>query len=398
MVGNDEIEKYIALVRAEIDLSSEIEEQEVLKLIAEIIFRETIDKPLALKDKDILVKSIFDSIRKLDVIQELIENEDVAEIMVNGYDHIFIEKNGIVSEWGKKFTSKNKLEDVIQQIVSSCNRVVNESEPIVDARLADGARVNVVLSPPAVYGPILTIRRFPKESFTMEKLIENNSITKEAAEFLQEVITAGYNCFVSGGTSSGKTTMLNVLSECIPDNERVITIEDSAELQIKTIKNIVKLETRNANSSGSKAITIRDLIKTALRMRPDRIIVGEVRGIEVVDMLQAFNTGHEGSMSTGHANSSKDMITRLEAMYLQAMDIPLEAVKRQIASGIDIMIHLERGRDGKRRVKEINEIIGVKNGVIELREIFGLEYDGYFYKLIKKNSLLNIEKLTRKNE
>lgn len=398
MVSEEDIEKYVSIVRMELDISTDLSEKEIYRFIANIIYRETRDKPIGLQDKDSLVKIVFDSIRKLDVIQELVEDDEVTEIMVNGYDHIFIEKGGIVREWNKKFTNKNKLDDVIQQIVSTCNRVVNDSEPIVDARLPDGARVNVVLAPPAVYGPILTIRRFPKEGFTMEKLIKNGSISLEAAGFLQKVIKAGYNCFVSGGTSSGKTTMLNVLSECIPSNERVITIEDSAELQINSIKNIVRLETKNANSSGSKSITIRDLIKTALRMRPDRIIVGEVRGGEVVDMLQAFNTGHEGSMSTGHANSSIDMITRLEAMYLQAMDIPLEAVKRQIASGIDIMIHLERGRDGKRRVNEINEVIGVRNGEIELRRIFQLELEDSKYQLKRINTLLKKEKVTEEND
>lgn len=395
MVSEEEIERYVSLVRMELDVSADLSEEEILSLVANIIYRETCHTPMRLQDKDSLVKIIFDSIRKLDVIQELIEDEDVTEIMVNGYDHIFVEKGGIVREWNKKFTNKNKLDDVIQQIVSSCNRVVNDSEPIVDARLPDGARVNIVLSPPAIYGPILTIRRFPKEGFTMEKLIKYGSISLEAANFLKQLIRCGYNCFVSGGTSSGKTTMLNVLSECIPPNERIITIEDSAELQISSIKNIVKLETKNSNSSGCKPISIRDLIKTALRMRPDRIIVGEVRGAEVVDMLQAFNTGHEGSMSTGHANSSKDMITRLEAMYLQAMEIPLEAVKRQIASGIDIMIHLERGRDGKRRVNEINEVLGVKNGEIELRNLFRLEMEGEKYILRKTNELLRTDKLKR---
>lgn len=398
MVNDTELERYTSLVRNDLDLSSEMSEEEVYKLIAEKIFNETQNEPISLGDKESLVRIIFDSIRRLDIIQELIDDEEVTEIMVNGYDHIFMEKRGRVSEWNKRFTSKNKLEDVIQQIVSSCNRVVNESDPIVDARLSDGARVNVVLAPPAVYGPILTIRRFPKEGFTLEKMIENDSLSREAAEFLKEVICAGYNCFVSGGTSSGKTTMLNVLSECIPENERVITIEDSAELQIQSIKNLVKLETKNSNSSGCKPITIRDLIKTSLRMRPDRIVVGEVRGGEVVDMLQAFNTGHEGSMSTGHANSAKDMITRLEAMYLQAMDIPLEAVKRQIASGIDILIHLERGRDGKRRVKEIDEITGVKNGEIELRELFIQEYCKGKYSLVRKNKLLDEEKLKKIHE
>ena len=294
MIDEKETERLIAIVRSEIDLSSDPSEDEVKVLIAQTVYRETFEKNYSYKDRDNLVKIIFDSIRKLDVLQELIEDEEISEIMVNGYDRIFVEKRGYIFEWPKKFASKEKLDDVIQQIVSSCNRAVNESEPIVDARLPDGERVNIVLSPPAVIGPIMTIRRFPKEVFTMEKLIENGSITGEAAEFLKSAVRSGYNCFVSGGTSSGKTTLLNVLSEYIPKGERVITIEDSAELQIKSVENLVRLETRNSNSSGCAAITIKDLIKTALRMRPDWVIVGEVRGAEVADMLQAMNTGHLG--------------------------------------------------------------------------------------------------------
>ena len=333
MIDENEILKYTSSVRSELEVYEDSKEDEVRSEIARIIYRETAEENYSMKDRETLVKNVFDSIRKLDVLQELIEDEEISEIMVNGYDHIFIEKKGTIYEWNKRFSSREKLEDVIQQIVSSCNRVVNESEPIVDARLVGGERVNIVLSPPAVVGPIITIRRFPRNVFTMEKMIENKSITKEAAAFLQEAVRAGYNIFVSGGTSSGKTTLLNVLSDFIPARERVVTIEDSAELQIKSVDNLVRLETRNANSSGCVAITIKDLIKTALRMRPDRIIVGEVRGAEVADMLQAMNTGHN-SMSTGHANSAADMITRLEAMYLQNAEIPLESIRRQIASGI----------------------------------------------------------------
>ena len=317
--------------------------------------------------------------------------------MVNGYDRIFVEKRGSIFEWPKKFASKEKLDDVIQQIVSSCNRAVNESEPIVDARLPGGERVNIVLSPPAVIGPIMTIRRFPKEVFTMEKLVDNGSISAEAAEFLKAAVKSGYNCFVSGGTSSGKTTLLNVLSEFIPKGERVITIEDSAELQINSVDNLVRLETRNSNSSGCEAITIKDLIKTALRMRPDWVIVGEVRGAEVADMLQAMNTGHF-SMSTGHANSSKDMITRLEAMYLQNAEIPLESIRRQIASGIDIMIHLERGENGIRRVTEISEVTFDEDKSIVLRKIFDTEFMGSKYVLNKVGELKDTYKMEKRNE
>lgn len=388
-------ENLKGIVRSEIDPYSEMGEEEIKCLIAEIVYRETLEMCMSLKEKEALVKSIFDSIRKLDILQELIEDEDVSEIMVNGYESIFIEKGGSIREWDKCFATKEKLDDVIQQIVSSCNRVVNESEPIVDARLTGGERVNIVLSPPAINGPIMTIRRFPKEVFTMRKLIENESISVEAAKFLKNAVTAGYNIFVSGGTSSGKTTLLNVLCDFIPSDERVITIEDSAELNIKTIKNLVRLETRNANSSGCEAITIRDLIRTALRMRPDRIIVGEVRGAEVIDMLQAFNTGHEGSLSTGHANSARDMITRLEAMYLQSAEIPLEAVRRQIASGIDIIVHLERGRDGLRRVTEIDELTSKDKESIVLRTLFELEETPSGIKTVKRADMLNTSKFNR---
>ena len=394
MIDERESERLTALVRRELDLSEESGEEEVRSLIAQIVYRETIEGNYSFKERDALVKNVFDSVRKLDVLQELIEDEEISEIMVNGYDRIFIEKRGNIFEWNKKFATKEKLEDVIQQIVSSCNRVVNESEPIAYARLANGERVNIVLAPPSVTGPIITIRRFPKEVFTMDKLVENKSISREAAEFLKTVVRAGYNCFVSGGTSSGKTTLLNVLSEFIPPNERVITIEDSAELQIKSVENLVRLETRNANSSGCEAITIKDLIKTALRMRPDRIIVGEVRGAEVADMLQAMNTGHN-SMSTGHANSSSDMITRLEAMYLQNAEIPLESVRRQIASGIDIMIHLERSKNGLRRVTEINEVFSKENQSIVLKKLFDTKISDGEFVLRKVGELENRYKLDK---
>lgn len=394
MIDEKESERLTALVRRELDLSEESGEEEVRSLIAQIVYRETIEGNYSFKERDALVKNVFDSVRKLDVLQELIEDEEISEIMVNGYNRIFIEKKGNIFEWNKKFATKEKLEDVIQQIVSSCNRVVNESEPIADARLANGERVNIVLAPPSVTGPIITIRRFPKEVFTMDKLVENKSISREAAEFLKTVVRAGYNCFVSGGTSSGKTTLLNVLSEFIPPNERVITIEDSAELQIKSVENLVRLETRNANSSGCEAITIKDLIKTALRMRPDRIIVGEVRGAEVADMLQAMNTGHN-SMSTGHANSSSDMITRLEAMYLQNAEIPLESVRRQIASGIDIMIHLERSKNGLRRVTEINEVFSKENQSIVLKKLFDTKISDGEFVLRKVGELENRYKLDK---
>ena len=391
----DEIERYLCSVRSEMNMSVDISEDEIKALISETVYKESGQRHRGMREKEMLSKILFDSVRRLDILQELVEDETVSEIMVNGYDRIFIEKNGEIKEWDKKFTSKAKYEDVLQRIVSSCNRTVNSGEPIADARLSDGSRANIVLQPLSVNGDILTIRKFPKEVFTMNKLVENGSISKECADFLSELVKAGYNCFVSGGTSSGKTTMLNALSGCIPSNERVITIEDSAELQIKNIPNLVSLETRTSNSSGCKPVTIRDLLRTSLRMRPDRIIVGEVRGEEVTDMLQIFNTGHEGSLSTAHANSCEDMLVRLEAMYLQGMDIPVEAIRRQIASGIDIMIHLERGRDGSRRVTEVNEVDGVKDGKVALNPLFSEEIEGNEYVLKKKGELKNRYKLEK---
>ena len=299
--------------------------------------------------------------------------------------------------------SEDRLRNVIQQIVSSCNRIVNETVPIVDARLEDGSRVNVVLPPIALNGAVMTIRKFPREFFTMDKLIEMKSITAEAAAFLKRLVKAKYNIFISGGTGSGKTTFLNALSHDIPKSERIITIEDSAELQLQEIPNLVRLETRNANTEGAKAITIRDLIKSALRMRPDRIIVGEVRGSEAIDMLQALNTGHDGSLSTGHANSSRDMLSRLETMVLMGMELPLAAVRRQIASGVDLIVHLGRLRDKTRRVLEITEILGFEDGEIVTKPIYqfeeiGEEKEKVVGKLVKVDELTNIEKLMMNGE
>lgn len=392
---NQSPETFLSLVREKIDLSVENTDEEVRQTIVKVVYEETKNTYMGLQEKENLIKTLFDSLRKLDVLQDYIEDDEVTEIMVNGSDHIFIEKKGVIHEEEKRFVSTTKLHDVIQQIVSSCNRIVNESEPIVDARLPDGSRVNIVLSPPAVNGPIITIRRFPKNKFTLEKLIENESISKEGAEFLKAMVNAGYNCFVSGGTSSGKTTLLNVLLDCIPENERVITIEDSAELQISNIRNLVRLETRNSNSSGCREINMDDLVKTALRMRPDRIVIGEVRGKEVASMLSGFNTGHDGSLSSGHSNSCEDMISRLEAMYLQNGEIPIDAIRRQIASGIDIMIHLERCRDGKRRIMEITELLAGEKNRIEFNRIYKTVIVNGEYRLIKCGKLINTAKLVR---
>lgn len=325
---------------------------------------------LTIEEKMELVKKIFNSVRRLDVLQELLEDQDITEIMINGPDHIFIEKGGRLLDSGKKFPSQAKLEDVIQQIVSKVNRVVNEASPIVDVRLLDGSRVNVVLPPVALDGPVMTIRRFPENPFDMDKLLELGSITKEAAVFLRTLVKARYNIFISGGTGSGKTTFLNALSNYIPSTERIVTIEDSAELQIQNIANLVRLETRNANLEGKNEITVRDLVRSALRQRPDRIIIGEIRDAAVIELLSAMNTGHDGSISTGHANSPVDMLRRLETLVLTGMDIPLQAVRSQIASAIEIVVQLGRLRDKSRKVLEIDEVCGIEDGEIVLRPLY----------------------------
>ncbi|MBQ5446341.1 MAG: CpaF family protein [Lachnospiraceae bacterium] len=383
-----------------INLNDDIEDSSIYEIIDEEILEYTKDKIFSINKKNKLRREIFDSIRGLDILEEIISDADITEIMINGPDNIFYEKQGIICKYDGKFSSLERLEDVIQQIVSFVNRRVNESTPIVDSRLKDGSRVNVVLKPVAINGPILTIRRFPKERITIDKLIEINSITKEAAEFLRVLVVSGYNIFISGGTGSGKTTFLNALSNFIPNTERIITIEDSAELQLQNIENIVKLEAREANIEGENAVTIRDLIKSSLRMRPDRIVVGEVRGPEAIDMLQAMNTGHDGSLSTGHANSPRDMLSRLETMILMGMEIPISAVRSQIASGIDILVQLGRLRDRTRKVIEIVEIIGIQNDDFILNKLYefdeekGCENIKVNGKLTwTKNGLRNTQKL-----
>ncbi len=323
-----------------------------------------------------IVQQIFSSIRGFGLLDNIMNDDAITEVMVNGPDHIFIEKNGVVQRLDRKFESERRLEDIIQRIVGLAGREVNQANPIVDTRLPDGSRVNVVLPPIALCGPTITIRKFSKNPMTIERLIAYGSITKEIAGVLETLVKAKYNIFISGGTGSGKTTFLNALSNYIPKNERVITIEDSAELQIVGIENLVSMETRNANTSGVGQITIRDLIKSSLRMRPERIIVGEVRGGEALDMLQAMNTGHDGSLSTGHANSTADMLTRLETMVLQGSEgLPLEAIRQQIASAVDIIIHLSRLRDHSRKTMEITEVVGYENGKIILNPLYVFEED-----------------------
>ena len=363
-------------VRQRIDLTREVEDDEIQDMIDALIVQMGRKYALSLAQRQTLGKSIFHSIRKMDVLQELVDCDEVTEIMVNGTENIFVERSGHLYQWDKRFETKEKLENVVQQIVAKCNRVVNEAAPIADARLDNGSRVNIVLSPVALNGPIITIRRFPDHPISMEDLIGFGSITREAAYFLEKLVISGYNIFISGGTGSGKTTFLNALSAYIPKTERIITIEDSAELQLQNIPNLVRLETRTVNMDGAKEINIRDLIKSSLRMRPDRIIVGEVRGSEAIDMLQALNTGHDGSLSTGHANSSGDMLTRLETMVLMGMDLPLAAVRRQIASGVDLIVHLGRLRDKSRRVLEIVEVLGFENDEIVTHTLYQFQETG----------------------
>ena len=381
-----------ALLMERLDLARELSDEEILEEIDDLILGRMREYCLSLKEKVQLRQELFHSVRKLDVLQELIEDETVTEIMVNGPDAIFVERAGKLTKWDKTFTSGEKLEDVIQQIVGKCNRVVNESMPIVDARLDNGARVNAVIRPVALNGPILTIRRFPDTPITMEKLIALGSLPSECAEFLAALVRARYSMVIGGGTGSGKTTFLGALSNYIPPDERLITIEDNAELKIQEIANLVRLEAKMANMEGAASITIRDLIKTALRMRPDRIIVGEVRGGEAVDMLQALNTGHDGSLSTAHANSASDMLSRLETMTLMGVDLPLEAIRRQIASGVDILNHLGRMRDKSRKVLEITEICGFENHEIKTRTLYRWQ-EGK--GLVQTAELLNREKLVR---
>ena len=337
---------------------TEVRDDRVQDIIDELIMEEGREAYISLPQKQQVRIELFNSIRGLDILQELLDDDDVTEIMVNGTGGIFVERQGRISKWEKHFFSEEKLQELVQQIVAGCNRIVNESVPIADARLKDGARVNIVLAPVALNGPIITIRRFPNRPITMAQLIEWGAVTEEAVSFLKKLVKAGYNIFISGGTGSGKTTFLNALSDYIPKDERIITIEDNAELQIQGVENLVKMEARRANTEGAHEVSIRELIKSSLRMRPDRIIVVEVRGEEAIDMLQSLNTGHDGSLSTGHGNSPRDMLSRLETMVFMGMELPVSAVRRQIASGIDILVHLGRLRDKSRKVLEIAEVSG----------------------------------------
>ena len=381
------------------DMSRETGDEELQELIRMTLEEASEKEYLPLNEKIELSRELFHAFRKLDILQELLEDPKITEIMVNGTDHIFYEKGGRLFRSERKFMSEERLVDVIQQIVGEANRYVSEASPIVDARLKDGSRVNVVMKPVAVNGPILTIRTFPEEPLTMKKLIDCGSMTEEAAQFIRKLVIAKYNIFVSGGTGAGKTTFLNAMSDFIPKDERIITIEDNAEMQIRGVENLVKLEARGANPEGEGAVTIRDLIRSALRMRPDRIIVGEVRGDETVDMISsAMLNGHSGSMSTGHANNPTDMLHRLETMMLMGIDLPLAAVQRQIASALDIIIHLGRLRDKSRKVLQITEIGRYESGKIHTKTLYefreeGMEHGKIKGTLMKVDELSNQEKL-----
>lgn len=373
MVDEETIQQIRQTIAEQLDYSESKSDEALEEMIEQQLF--THEKALlwTAKQKAYTVKRIFHSFRGLDVLQPLIDDSSITEIMINSHCEIFIEQNGRIRPCPVSFEHDQKLDDIIQAIVSKVNRVVNEASPIVDARLVDGSRVNVVLPPIALKGPTMTIRKFPEDPMTMAELVRRQALTEEAAKFLESLVKAKYNIFIGGGTGSGKTTFLNALSGFIPSDERIITIEDSAELQIKSIPNLVRLETRNANTEGRGEVSMRELIRASLRMRPNRIIVGEVRGEEALDMLSAMNTGHDGSLSTGHANSSYDMLSRLETMVLSGAKMPLDVVRKQISSAIDIMIHLTRMRDGSRKVSGISEVCGMEQGEIVLNPLFVFE-------------------------
>lgn len=355
---------------------NEIGDDDLEEKIEEEVLNRLKNQYCPIQQRISIVRQVYSSIRGFGLLDTIMNDDSITEVMINGPDNVFIEQNGRLFKLDRRFESQRRLEDIIQRIVAMAGREVNQANPICDTRLPDGSRVNVVLPPVALCGPTVTIRKFSKTPMTIEKLISYGSITKEIAEKLELLVRAKYNIFISGGTGSGKTTFLNALSNYIPKDERVITIEDSAELQIAGVDNLVSLETRNANASGAGQITIRDLIKSSLRMRPERIVVGEVRGGEALDMLQAMNTGHDGSLSTGHANSTEDMLSRLETMVLQgAAGLPLEAIRQQIASAVDIIIHLSRLRDKSRKTMEITEVVGYKDGKIILNPLYRFEED-----------------------
>ncbi len=380
-------------VLSQIDLSQTIEDEQIKTYVRREIRSLGRNVPIGIEERKALERRVFNSLRKLDILQELLENDDITEIMINGPKDIFVEEKGQIRKLDKTFSTGERLHDVIQQIAAQNNEIVNETHPILDTKV-DGTRVCIVMNPVSLEHPIVSIRKFPKEPITIEKLISYGSISPEIAEFLKKAVVSRYNIFISGGTSSGKTTFLNALTEYVPADQRVITIEDSAELQIMGIPNLVRLESRNATLEGKLEVTIRDLVKTSLRLRPDRIIVGECRGGEALEMLQAMGTGHPGSISTGHANSAKDMVSRLETMVLMAggVELPLDAIRKQISSGIDLIIQLGRLKDRSRRLLEICEVVGMEDGEVKLNSLYRLDQEnGMIWK--KTGQLIHTEKM-----
>lgn len=386
-------------VRAGLDVTAAIGNRELMQYIEEIVWARHELTDLTASARRTLVRRVYDAFRGLDVLQPLVDNPAITEIMINSHKDVFIEQEGEVKRLQIQFESQRRLEDIIQTIVGTVNRVVNESSPIVDARLKDGSRVNIVLPPIALKGPTMTIRKFPETPMTMDNLVSRGALSHETADLLRTLVIGKYNIFISGGTGSGKTTFLNALSQFIPADERVITIEDSAELKIVTVPNLVSLETRNANTEGRGEISIRDLIRSSLRMRPNRIVVGEVRGSEALDMLQAMNTGHDGSLSTGHANSTQDMISRLETMVLSGADLPVSVVRQQISSAIDIFVHLSRLRDRSRRITEISEVVGMNGDQVVINPLYRFRETGEVEGCVRGqlepcgNPLMNVDKL-----
>ncbi|MDD6351923.1 MAG: CpaF family protein [Lachnospiraceae bacterium] len=386
-------------VLEQLDRNRDVEDEVVRACVRREVCRAGREQPLSVQERQELEETVFNSLRKLDILQELLDDEDITEIMVNGPDQIFLEKKGQIYLSDRKFASEERLMDVIQQIAAANNQIISESSPILDTRI-HGERVCIVLPPIGIDHPILSIRKFPKEPITMDRLLATGSMSEEIAEFLKKAVEARYNIFISGGTSSGKTTFLNALTEFIPRDQRVITIEDSAELVVLGIPNLIRLESRNKTLEGKLEVTIRDLVRTSLRLRPDRIIVGECRGGETLDMIQAMATGHPGSLSTGHANSARDMLSRLEVMVLMGgnADLPLLAIRQQIAAGIDLIIHLARLRDRSRRLIEITELDGMENGEIRLNRLYRLKEEreeGESYQWVKEGELIHSEKMTR---
>ena len=388
-----EKEELLRRLRRELDGEEELTDDEVRQRITQLLSGGSGETYLPLKERSALSRELFSAVRRLDLLQDLLEDPTVTEIMVNGPDAVFVERTGTVERLDLAFPSQELLMDIISRVAGACNRVINERSPIVDARLPDGSRVNAVVFPAALNGPILTIRRFPADPITMETLLRYGSITKEAADFLQEAVRAGYSMLIGGGTSAGKTTILNVLSDAIPPWERVITIEDNAELQIRNVENLVRLEAKEANMDGAAEITIRDLIRSALRMRPDRLVIGELRGAEALDMLQAYNTGHDGSLCTIHANSAQDMLSRLEMMALMALPLPLRAVRMQIAAGVDLLVHLGRVSHRSRCVLEISELDGMEDGELRLNRLFA--WDDKEERLTRCGEWKHTQKLRR---